>query len=84
MTREYEIDCAQCYTKFQNNHRFAKHLIHLDKFPAVKYTNMRKPFLQNFERTIYLLCPVIHKCSKNILYMEAVTDLGHQQNHIVL
>lgn len=45
---------------------------------------MRKPFLQNFERTIYLLCPVIHKCSKNILYMEAMTDLGHQQNHIVL
>lgn len=84
MTREYEIDCAQCYTKFQNNHRFAKHLIHLDKFPAVKYTNMRKPFLQNFERTIYLLCPVIHKCSKNFLCMEAMTDLGHQQNHIVL
>lgn len=72
--------------KIPNNHRFAKHLIHLDKFPAVKYTNMRKPFLQNFERTtgIYLLCPVIHKCSKNILYMEAMTDLGHQQNHIVL
>lgn len=70
--------------KIPNNHRFAKHLIHLDKFPAVKYTNMRKPFLQNFERTIYLLCPVIHKCSKNILYMEAMTDLSHQQNHIVL
>lgn len=70
--------------KIPNNHRFAKHLIHLDKFPAVKYTNMRKHFLQNFERTIYLLCPVIHKCSKNILYMEAMTDLGHQQNHIVL
>lgn len=70
--------------KIPNNHRFAKHLIHLDKFPAVKYTNMRKPFLQNFERTIiYLLCPVIHKCSKNILFMEAMTDLGHQQNHIV-
>lgn len=70
--------------KIPNNHRFAKHLIRLDKFPAVKYTNMRKPFLQNFERTIYLLCPVIHKCSKNILCMEAMTDLGHQQNHIVL
>lgn len=70
--------------KIPNNHRFAKHLIHLDKFPAVKYTNMRKPFLQNFEQTIYLLCPVIPKCSKNILYMEAMTDLGHQQNHIVL
>lgn len=70
--------------KIPNNHCFAKHLIHLDKFQAVKYTNMRKPFLQNFERTIYLLCPVIHKCSKNILYMEAMTDLGHQQNHIVL
>lgn len=70
--------------KIPNNHRFAKHLIHLDKFPAVKYTNMIKPFLQNFERTIYLLCPVIHKCSKNILYMEAMTDLGHQQNHIAL
>lgn len=71
--------------KIPNNHRFAKHLIHLDKFPAVKYTNMRKPFLQNFERTIYLLCPVIHKCSKNFLCMEAMTDLGlHQQNHIVL
>lgn len=70
--------------KIPNNHRFAKHLIHLDKFPAVKYTNMRKPFLQNFKRTIYLLCPVIHKCSKNILCMEAMTDLGHQQNHIVL
>lgn len=70
--------------KIPNNHRFAKHLIHLDKFPAVKYTNMRKPFLQNFERTIYLLCPVIPKCSKNILYMEAMTDLGHQQNHIAL
>lgn len=70
--------------KIPNNHRFAKHLIHLDKFPAVKYTNMRKPFLQNFERTICLLCPVIHKCSQNILYMEAMTDLGHQQNHIVL
>lgn len=68
--------------KIPNNHRFAKHLIHLDKFPAVKYTNMRKPFLQNFERTIYLLCPVIHKCSKNFLCMEAMTDLGHQQNHI--
>lgn len=70
--------------KIPNNHRFAKHLIHLDKFPAVKYTNMRKPFLQNFEQTIYLLCPVIPKCSKNFLYMEAMTDLGHQQNHIVL
>lgn len=70
--------------KIPNNHCFAKHLIHLDKFPAVKYTNMRKPFLQNFERTIYLLCPVIHKCSKNILFMEAMTDLGHQQNHIAL
>lgn len=59
--------------KIPNNHRFAKHLIHLDKFPAVKYTNMRKPFLQNFERTLSFMS------SDSLMFKEYLVHGGHDR-----